>query len=113
MAQLHLYLPEDLAEKVRQRAASRRQSVSDYLAELVRGQIADAWPEGYFENVVGGIREAFDAGELPWTKRGRSFPSRLPKRKPSGSKKRERFRIEISKKKCGVTMDAVPVNSQR
>ena len=68
MAQLHLYLPEDLAEKVRQRAASRRQSVSDYLAELVRGQIADAWPEGYFENVVGGIREAFDAGELPWTK---------------------------------------------
>ena len=54
MAQLHLYLPEDLAEKVRQRAASRRQSVSAYLAELVRGQIADAWPEGYFENVVGG-----------------------------------------------------------
>ena len=54
MAQLHLYLPEDLAEKVRRRAASRRQSVSAYLAELVRGQIADAWPEGYFENVVGG-----------------------------------------------------------
>ena len=35
-------------------------------------------------------------------KRGRSFPSRLPKRKPSGSTKRGRFPTEISKKKCGV-----------
>lgn len=54
MAQLHLYLPEDLAEKVRRSAASKHQSVSAYLAELVRGQIADTWPEGYFEKVVGG-----------------------------------------------------------
>lgn len=54
MAQLHLYLPENLAEKVRRSAASKRQSVSAYLAELVRGQVADEWPEGYFEKVVGG-----------------------------------------------------------
>lgn len=54
MAQLHLYLPEELAETVRQRAAARGQSVSAYLAGLVRGQLADAWPEGYFESVVGG-----------------------------------------------------------
>jgi hypothetical protein len=54
VAQLHLYLSEELAEKVRQRAAAGGQSVSAFLAELVRGQIADTWPEGYFENVVGG-----------------------------------------------------------
>ena len=54
MAQLHLYLPENLAEKIRVRAASKHQSVSAFLAELVRSQIADAWPEGYFEKVVGG-----------------------------------------------------------
>ena len=53
MAQMHLYLPEELAETVRQRAAARGQSVSAYLAALVRSQLADAWPEGYFERVVG------------------------------------------------------------
>ncbi len=53
MGQLHLYLPDELAETVRQRARARGQSVSAYLATLVRSQFADAWPEGYFERVVG------------------------------------------------------------
>lgn len=54
MAQLHLYLPEELAHEVRRRAASKNQSVSAYLAELVKGQITDHWPEGFFNKVVGG-----------------------------------------------------------
>ncbi len=54
MAQLHLYLPEELAQEVRRRAAERGLSVSAFLAELVRNQVADEWPDGYFEAVIGG-----------------------------------------------------------
>jgi hypothetical protein len=54
MSQLHLYLPEHLAGELRRRAAAKGLSVSAYLAELVRSQIADEWPEGFFDNVIGG-----------------------------------------------------------
>ena len=54
MAQLHLYLPEELAQEVRRRASDRGLSVSAFLAELVRNQVADEWPDGYFEAVIGG-----------------------------------------------------------
>lgn len=53
MAQLHLYLPDKLAEEVRTRAAATNQSVSAYLAELVKSQIVDDWPDGYFDRVAG------------------------------------------------------------
>lgn len=54
MAQLHMYLPEGLASEVRRRAAEKGQSVSAYLAALVRSQISDEWPKGFFDRVVGG-----------------------------------------------------------
>ena len=54
MPRLHLYLPEELAEKVRWRAATEGRSISAYWADLVEKQIADTWPEDYFDNVVGG-----------------------------------------------------------
>jgi len=54
MAQLHLYLPDELAEEIRRRAKASEQSVSAYLAELVKGQIADRWPDEFFDKVVGG-----------------------------------------------------------
>lgn len=54
MAQLHLYLPEELAEEVRRRAAERELSVSAFLSELVRSEVADEWPDGYFDAVIGG-----------------------------------------------------------
>jgi hypothetical protein len=47
-------LSDELAEEVRNRAKSRRMSVSAYLAELVRGQVMDPWPEDFFSKVVGG-----------------------------------------------------------
>lgn len=51
--QLHLYLPEEIAEEVRKRAEARGLSVSRFLAELVKREVAGGWPEGYFERVVG------------------------------------------------------------
>ena len=52
--QLHLYVPESLAEIIKRRAEDRRQSVSRYLAELVRTEISDDWEESFFEEVLGG-----------------------------------------------------------
>ena len=54
MAQMHLYLPDDLAEEVKQRAKSRGLTVSAYLAEMVRSQMTDQWPKDFFSKVVGG-----------------------------------------------------------
>ena len=53
MAQLHCYLPDDVAESLRRRAERAEMSVSRYLAELARRDIGQAWPEGYFERVFG------------------------------------------------------------
>jgi hypothetical protein len=52
--QLHLYLPNDMADEVKRRARAKRMSVSSYLAELVQSRIADDWPEDFFTKVVGG-----------------------------------------------------------
>jgi hypothetical protein len=52
--QLHLYVPEEVASLVRQRARSRRKTVSSYLAEIVRREVAAGWPETFFDDVVGG-----------------------------------------------------------
>ena len=39
---------------LRHRARSRRKTVSSYLAEIVRREVASGWPEGFFDDVVGG-----------------------------------------------------------
>lgn len=54
MPQMHLYVPEALAQTVRRRAEERGMSVSRYLAELVREEISEGWEESFFEEVVGG-----------------------------------------------------------
>lgn len=54
MPQLHLYVPEEVAVLVRERARSRRKTVSSYLADIVRREVAAAWPKGFFDDVVGG-----------------------------------------------------------
>jgi|CXWK01.1.fsa_nt_gi hypothetical protein len=78
MPQLNLYVPDDLAERIRYAAEAADLSVSRYLAELVRREVETEWPVGYFETVVGGwageplerapqgvaeIREPFAPGE--------------------------------------------------
>jgi hypothetical protein len=56
MPQLHLYVSEELASEIARRAEALGMSISRFLAEVVRRDIGTAWPEGYFEDVVGGWR---------------------------------------------------------
>lgn len=51
MAQLHCYVPEELAEQAQRRAEQAGLSLSRYLAELVKrdAQANSGWPEGYFD----------------------------------------------------------------
>lgn len=52
MAQLHCYVPEEIAQQVQRRAAQAGVSLSRYLAELVKRDAgaSASWPEGYFDN---------------------------------------------------------------
>ena len=49
MAQLHFYIPDQLAEKVKIKAEHSHLSVSKYLATLVKKEVANDWPDDYFE----------------------------------------------------------------
>lgn len=53
MPQLHLYVSDEVAAKLREQASARNMSLSRYLAEIVQRETQLGWPEGYFEEVVG------------------------------------------------------------
>lgn len=53
VAQLHCYVPDDVADSLKRRAERAGMSVSRYLAELAKRDVSQAWPEGYFERVFG------------------------------------------------------------
>jgi hypothetical protein len=54
MAQIHCYLPDELASQLGKKAEKSHLSVSKYLAGLVKRDISSGWPAGYFEQVFGG-----------------------------------------------------------
>ena len=54
MPQLHLYVPDDVAETAKSRAKAAGKSLSSYLADLLVREVAGDWPERFFEEVVGG-----------------------------------------------------------
>jgi hypothetical protein len=54
MPQLHLYVPDEVAETAKARARAAGKSLSSYLADLVVQEVAGEWPEGFFEEVVCG-----------------------------------------------------------
>ena len=54
MPQLHIYVPDNVASVVRERARARGMTVSGFLAALVVREVASDWPDGYFDEVVGG-----------------------------------------------------------
>jgi hypothetical protein len=54
MPQLYFYVPDEVADKIRQEAKAADISISRYLAELVKRQVASEWPKGFFDDVVGG-----------------------------------------------------------
>ena len=54
MAQLHCYVPADIAEQAQRKAEQSGLSLSGYLAGLVKRDvhIHNGWPEGYFDIFV-------------------------------------------------------------
>ena len=54
MAQIHFYVPDEIEQVIRQQAKSQGMTLSRFVAELVRRSIATGWPEGYFDQVIGG-----------------------------------------------------------
>ena len=73
MPQLHLYVADPIASLVRQRARARRMTVSGYLADLVRREVASGWPEGFFDEVIGGWsgKPLRRPNQRPFEQRGR------------------------------------------
>ena len=53
MPQLHLYVPQEIAEALRKQAEAKHMSLSRYLAAIVKREIAGGWPEDFFEKVAG------------------------------------------------------------
>ena len=54
MPQMRFYVPEQVARRLRSRARALGLTVSKYLAAVVRREVGQGWPPGYFEEVVGG-----------------------------------------------------------
>lgn len=54
MPQLHAYVPQDVAARLHRKAESKRLTTSRYLAEIIRRDVGQGWPEGFFDEVVGG-----------------------------------------------------------
>jgi len=47
MPQLHLYVPETIAQQLHRQAAQLGLSMSAYLAELAKRDVSVGWPEGF------------------------------------------------------------------
>lgn len=57
MAQLHFYVPDELADRLKEKAKTVGLSLSKYLAAVVTKEVVpDEWPPGYFEKVLGAWR---------------------------------------------------------
>ena len=57
MPQLHLYVSDDVATVLRERARERGTSLSKLLAEIVTRDARRVWPEGWLERVAGAWTE--------------------------------------------------------
>jgi len=53
MPQMHFYVPEPVARTLRARARALGLTISKYLAAVVRRDLGEGWPAGYFDEVVG------------------------------------------------------------
>lgn len=70
MPQLHFYVPEEVARRIREKAKAKNLSVSKFVAETMQRETHVGWPEGYFETVVGSwLGEFPEPEELPFEER--------------------------------------------
>ena len=53
MPQLHFYVPEEIATKVRKKAEDSKMSISRYLAGVIKRDVGEGWPAGYFDRICG------------------------------------------------------------
>lgn len=58
MPQLHFYVPDDVAEQIKARAALAKLPISRYVADLVKRDVGQGWPENYFERISGEAESA-------------------------------------------------------
>ncbi len=68
MAQLNVYLPNDIDTAIRKAAKKQRQSLSAFLASLVKSYLSQAeWQKNFFTKVAGQWQGDFPAikRELP------------------------------------------------
>lgn len=65
MAQITIYVPDDIARRIKREAKRAKKSLSAYLTELAIGQRhAPRWPPGFFE-LQGSCGGALKAPEDP------------------------------------------------
>ena len=50
---LHLYVPEDVAQLLGERARREGVSLSCFLAGLAKREVESRWPDRYFDEVIG------------------------------------------------------------
>ena len=58
MPQLHFYVPDDVAVRIKARAARAKLSISRYVADLVKRDVGQGWPEDYFQRISGAAEGA-------------------------------------------------------
>lgn len=65
MAQLNVYVPEDLAERLKREARRARLPLSRYVLNVlaVHTGTGESWPQGYFEERCGFLKEDFPEPE--------------------------------------------------
>ena len=49
MAQLHCYVPDEIAAQLQQKADHAHLSISKYLAKLIKNEMSSEWPDNYFD----------------------------------------------------------------
>jgi hypothetical protein len=54
MTHVQLDIPVNMVRKLRKKAAARGLSLSRYVTELVQREVTGAWPDRFFDEVVGG-----------------------------------------------------------
>lgn len=72
MAQLHFYIPDPIADKLKLKAEQAHLSVSKYIAEIAKREVEDQWPKNYFE-----LFGSWQGEELKRAEQG-SFEEREP-----------------------------------
>lgn len=67
MAQLNLYVPDDVAAQLKQEARKAHLPLSRYLLSRLSTSADTGWPDGYFETACGFLHEEFPepADRLP------------------------------------------------